>query len=359
MLGLLALGLTSVMIYTLIKNALSGKQLSKDDVYQGTIEMIIPVGASSDFHLNGWRKSISSFQLLGTQLKIHVLIDGHHSSLHSWQELQSQVPFLEIHTFTMRPSHVEGVSWMLDQFMPKVSSGVIIIGDSELVPTGAAFLSVAKNVKEKNRSYFIVPQTAQLSALGEAISVLNPTLAFVSFFGFRKWRKNLSHPLLSISQGWMAMPVEIFRALDFKAVRFSSWKETITRQWDEQGKDYFLAFGEKQLVRYYSEDLKTLAYKLKDQWAHLWHKRSSNAFFLYVSAVVIWSFPIICFVTHPFWSIASIFLLVLYRFFSKIVFQETWRAVLLHPFGCLFLITTFIWWLTGNLKSKGEFQAPV
>jgi hypothetical protein len=352
MLGLLTLGLTSIMIYTLVKNALLGKQLSADDKYNGSVELIIPVTPKTEFFLEAWQKSVSSFQLVSGQLKVHILIDGHHPSLNAWQELRSKIPYLEIHSFPMRPVHVEPIPWMLDQMAPKITAQVVIIGDAELVPTESAFLSIAKNVTEKERSYFVVPQTAKFNVLGEAISVLNPTLAFASFFGFRKWRRNLTHPLLSISQGWMAMTLKTFKELDFKNVRISTWKEAISRQWDEQGKNYHLAFGEKHLLRFYPEDVKTLTYQLKERWEDLWSKRDKVGFWLYLVALFLWSFPVICLLTHPFWSIVSLFLLLLYRFFSKIVFQESWRSILLHPVACLFWLGTFVWWLSDKLKEK-------
>jgi hypothetical protein len=244
MLGLLALGLTSIMIYTLVKNALLGKQLAKDDHFNGTVELIIPVAPNSEFFPEAWG------EIHTQQLKVHILIDGHHPSLNAWMELKTKMPYLEIHSFPMRPTHVEAIPWMLDQIAPKIQGEVVIIGDSELVPTEHAFLSIAKNVTDKERSYFVVPQTAKFNVLGEAISVLNPTLAFASFFGFRKWQRNLTHPLLSISQGWMAMTLKTFKELDFKTVRISRGfagsyfpiKSKMGRPLEEAGQSWLLAF---------------------------------------------------------------------------------------------------------------------
>ena len=124
MLGLIALGLTSIMIYTLVKNALLGKQLSKDDQFKGNIELIIPVTPTTEFFLEAWQKSISTFQLGSGQLKVHVLIDGHHASLNDWQELRKNIPYLEIHSFPMRPTHVDPIPWMLDQMAPKIQAAI-------------------------------------------------------------------------------------------------------------------------------------------------------------------------------------------------------------------------------------------
>ncbi len=74
MLGFLAMGLTTLMIYTLVKNALLGKQLSQGDKFSGTIELIIPVTSKSELFLEAW----PTHQIASGQLKVHILIDGHH-----------------------------------------------------------------------------------------------------------------------------------------------------------------------------------------------------------------------------------------------------------------------------------------
>lgn len=359
MLGLLTLGLTCVMIYTLVKNALLGKQLSKDDQFNGKIELIIPVTAKSDFYIGPWHASLSSLQLSQDQLRVHILVDGHHPALNVWEELTKNVPYLEIHSFPMRPAHLEAVPWMLDQISTKISSEVVIIGDPELVPTRHAFLSSARTITDKKRSYFILPQTNRHHLLGEATSVLNPTLAFASFFGVKRWRRNITHPLLSISQGWMCMNLQTFQELSFKTLQTPSWKEAVSTQWDEQGKTYYLAFGEKHLQRFYPEHMKGVVWQLKDRWEDLWGRKNKKGMFFFLLTLLLWAFPFICFLTHPFWSIASLFLLVIYRFFTKIVFQESWRALILHPVGCFIWIGTFVWWLSEGLKSRFGSQARI
>ena len=356
MLGLLVLGLTAIMIYTLVKNALLGKQISKDDSFTGTVELLVPVSENSVFLLEEWQKLINASHLIPGQLKIHLLLDGIHPKLTAWQELLKSTPYIEAHSFPMKPQSAPPVTWMLDQISSKIQSQIVVIGDPELVPTEHVFLSISKAILEKNRSYFIVPQTAKSTLLGETIAVLNPTLAFTSFFGSKKWRRNFTNPLLKISQGWMAMKLETFRELDFKASKNLSWKEHISRQWDEQKKNYHLAFGEKHLIRYYPTDLKTHVEQLRNQWEELAQSKDKVGFALYILVLFLWSFPVVCLMTHPFWAIASFFLLILYRFFSKIVFQESWTSIILHLLGCIFWLGTLVWYVvdltSGNLKVK-------
>jgi len=357
MLGLVALGLTVFMIYTLVKNALVGKQLSSDDTYTGTVELIIPITARSEFYLEPWMKALESFKSTPANLKIHILIDGHHPSMAVWQELSTRLPCVELNSFLMRPSDTEAIPWMIEQISSKIKSSVVIIGDAELVPTEHAFASLSKLVSEKQKPCFALPQTAKLNPLGEAVAVLNPTLALASVFGFRKIRRNLSHPLMSIALGWMAMPLQTFQELNFSKITSRSWKQAMANQWDKKGETFILAFGEKHLLRYYPDDFKTQVFLLKEYWSELWNYADRAGLWLFLVALFLWSFPLICFFTHPFWSIASFFLLVLYRFFSKIVFQESWITIPLHPVGCLVWLGTLVWWIVTGLKTRYGSEA--
>lgn len=352
MLGLVAIGLTIVMIYTLVKNALIGTQLSSKDSYSGTIELIIPITSRSEFYLEPWLKNLSSFHTIGGHLKIHILIDGHHPAVNAWQELHQKLPYVELHSFLMKPLGREAVPWMMEQIAPKIKGQVVVIGDAELVPTEHAFISLGHLVSEKDRAYFVLPQTAKGNVLGEAIAAINPTLALASVFGFRRIRRNISHPLVSISQGWMGMPLHTFQAFDWSKVNIPSWKEALSKEWHLENKSYILAFGEKQLLRYYPEHVKIQIHQLGIYWAELWSKGERSGLWLYLAALFIWSFPILCFLTHPFWALASIFLLVLYRFFTKIVFQESFSATILHPVGCIVWLGTFFWWITSGIRTK-------
>lgn len=359
MLGLVALGLTVVMIYTLVKNALIGTQLSSADKYTGTLELIIPITTRSEFYLEPWIQNLSSFQSIGGHVRIHILIDGHHPAVNAWQELHHKLPYVELHSFLMRPLGREAVPWMLEQLAPKIKGEVVIIGDAELVPTEHAFLSIGKLVSEKQKSYFVLPQTHKQNIIGEAVAAINPTLALASVFGFRKIRRNVSHPLVSIAQGWMGMPLSVFQKFDWSKINIPSWKEAMAKGWDLENKSYILAFGEKHLLRYYPEDLKAQIYQLRTYWEELWLKGERTGLWLFLAALFIWSFPIFCLFTHPFWSLASLLLLILFRFFTKIVFQESWGAMILHPIGCMVWIGTFVWWGIEGLKTRFGAKRPV
>ena len=359
MLGLLAMGLTAFMIYTLVRNALIGIQLNPDDHYSGNIELIIPVTARTEFYLEAWMKSLESIKNLNGRLKIHILVDGHHPAMVAWQELNHKLPYVELHSFPMRPENAAPVPWMIHQISSQIISGVVIIGDAELVPTEAAFTSLSKLVQDKQKAFFVLPQTEHINIIGESIALLNPTLALASVFGFKKYRKNISHPVMSIAQGWIGMPLSVFQKLELGKSTYPSWKQVVVRQWDKDGEAYGLAFGEKLLKRHYPDNLSIHIQQLKIYWEELWSKGDRTGLWLYALALFIWAFPLICFFSHPFWAFGMVGLLAVYRFFSKIVFQESWGAVFLHPFGCIVWIGTFIWWCVTGLKSRYGTQGQV
>ena len=204
MLGLVALGLSVVMIYTLVKNALVGTQLSSGDKFAGSVELIIPITVQSEFYLEPWIQNLSQYRLGSENVKIHILIDGHHPAAEAWQELHQKLPYVELHSFLLKPLGREAVPWMIEQIAPSIKSDVVIIGDAELVPTDYVFTSIGKLVTEKQKAYFILPQTSKRTTLGEAIAVINPTLALASIFGFRRFRKALPCiRLSSVSSFWL------------------------------------------------------------------------------------------------------------------------------------------------------------
>ncbi len=352
MLGLLALGLTAVMIFTLVKNALIGTQLSAKDSFTGTVELLIPISTHSEFYLEPWVRNLSYMRSVGGQVRIHILIDGHHPAINAWRELNQKIPYVEIHTYLTKPPGREGVPWMIEQIAPMITADVVIIGDAELVPTEEAFASIGKLVSEKQKAYFVLPQTQRLTVVGEAIAAINPTLALASVFGFRRIRRNVSHPLVSIAQGWMGMPSALFRSFDWSKVNIPSWKEALAKGWDVENKSYILAFGERHLLRYYPEDVMVQALQLKTYWEELWRKGERNGLCLYLAVLFIWSFPVFFFLSHPFWSLASLILLVLYRFFTKIVFQESFTSMLLHPVAVVVWVGTFLWWAFEELQLR-------
>ena len=358
MLGLLTLGLTVVMIFRLVKNALIGKQLGSDVQYSGTIELIIPISQGSHFYIEPWIAMLKTMKALPGHLKIRILVDGHHPALLTLQDLHTISSSVEVQSFLMRPADTDAVPWMIEQIAPRIVGQTVILGDSELVPTEIAFLSLSKLVSDKQKAYFVLPQTAKLSLVGEAIAVLNPTLALASFFGFRKFRRNISHPLISIAQGWMGMPLKAFQELNFHHVHVSTWKEAVVKQWDREAKDYVLAFGEKQLQRYYPATLGDQFSDMKNFWGLLWERNDKKGFWIFILALFVWSFPMLFLFSHPYWSIASVLLLILYRFFSKIVFQESWTTIIFHPVGCLLWLSSLALWAGEGLKTKYASQGP-
>lgn len=355
MLGILIMLLTAFMIYSLVKNALLGSQLSGDHTYDGTVELLIPITSSSQFYIEPWMKTLGSFSSPSGTIKVRILILDDHPTIEAWREVSSRLPHVELFVLIDRPVGAKPLPWMLSQIAPLVRPKTVIIGDAELVPTEAAFFSLSKLVAEKQRPVFVVPQTTnQLGILGETIALLNPTLALTSVFGLGKLRKKLSYPLMSISQGWMGMSVETFKRLPFESMTETSWKQALSTAWDNDTKSFVLAFGEKQLVRYFAEDVTVQVNQLKVAWEEYWKRSDRTAPIIFTVILLAWSFPVLSILTHPFWALASFLLLLLYRFFTKIIFQESFLAAILHPIASVAWVGTLIWWSLSGRSFKAR-----
>jgi len=342
MLGLLVIALTCLLILTLVKNALLGQQLSKNDTFHGQVTLILPIEPKDQFEMNPWIDALQNLIPYSGQIQILVLIDGHHYSTALWEKLADEFSFLKVKAFAK-----------IKDAVPLVTSDVVIIGDPDLIPTPHAFLSAAHHTSTRKRSYVTVPQTSKDSLLGEAFFSLNPVLAFTSLYGFTKFKRPFTRPLLSLSKCWMTFPREIFQRLTFDQQNCLDWKESACVQLEEEKLKYYLAFGEKQLVRFYPTELKDQFYKMKGFWEQMWTTRSRKGFWIFTGILFLWSYPLMIF-TNFFSAIFSLGLLIVYRFFSKIVFQESIRAIALHPIACLGWIGTFFWYFYDLLIKKKE-----
>ncbi len=340
MLGILVLGSTLFITYSLVKNALFGKQVSTES-FTGTIDIIVPISSGDTFYTEQWARAL--LELRSPFVKIHILIDGHHSLIEHLNNFAAKFSFVEIHSFLTRPENTESTTWMISQISHRLESEVVVIADPELIPDGAIFSSLPKLTKEKDRVYLALPQTGKSKVINEAIALLHPNLLFASLFGMQKYRFTLTLPIISLTRMWMAMPLNTFRELPLQNLR-GSFKDIFYQHWFDQKKQVSLAFGEKHLLRDYPVVFEEQLKEFRDFWNHLWNRHTRKSFAIMVYALIIWSFPLICF-AHPFWSMGSIFLLVLYRFFSKIVFQESWTAAILHPLATVIAWAGFFWWI--------------
>ncbi len=352
MLGLLALGFTSLMIYTLVKNALFGIQLNKTSSFHGPLELVIPVGANQSIVFERWLDAIDSFTPFNGQLKIHFLFDGVQPDLDQWKKLSSTYPWIKIHHFTQRPNETESCSWMIDQISSSIDSSVIMITDPQTIPGPEALISLGSFISEKQIPIYTIPQTAQVSILSEAIFSLNPTLTFISLFGIKKWRKHFSQNLFGTSDGLLCLDLKLFRSIDFKSMGITSWKDAAALEMQEQEIRFQIAFGEKFLKRFHSKTLDMALEEIAQTWQMMWNKKNKSTFWIFAASVFVWSFPVLCLITHPFWAIASFFLLVLFRFFTKIVFQESWTSVVLHPVGSGFWVIGLVKFLIYKFKRE-------
>jgi hypothetical protein len=353
MLGIFAFVLIGYMIVTLIRNALSSKQLDPLDTFEGTITLLVPVSKLSPSLPEAWLEALKEFRQVPGKLTIKFLIDGLHPEQENWSALAQRLPYVEAQLFPLRPSEMDPIPWMLHQAAQNVESDVVIIGDADLIPTEFAFASLAKFVTSSNLPHLVLPQTSRRSTLGEAIMALNPGLALASITPFRKKGIKIAHPLTYLASYWLGLPLTIFKDLKFESISSDAWKPEVLEALEKNKKWPRLVFGEKQLKLDYPADIGELLQCQERFWSESWHRSTDKtAFGLFVLVLLLWSIPIIFWFTSPLWAIASLMLLMGYRFFGKIVFQDSWTAYLLHPIGCGVQVYTLARFLISNWKQR-------
>lgn len=352
--GLPILFFVIFMIYTLIKNALVSAQLSPRDRFNGKIDLIIPMTENSLFFQNAWLEQLSSKDWPESSFKIHLLFtDSFSKDSKDWLELKENLPFIHIHQMNERPLGKEAVPWMLSQIKDSINGDVVILGDSEVVPTLQAFYSAGNLITEQKKSYFIFPQNYRYSIIQESLTSLNTNLALLSLFGFKRLRRSFSHPLFSLAKGWMCMPSQIFHEMDWKSVNFPNWKECLMKTWDLKNKTFQIAFGEKQLSLHSPKSIENLVISMKENWNNLWSQSDRVTLGLFAMILYIWAYPMLSLFSSPFFAIMIGLLLLIYRIVSKIIFQESWPAIILHPISSLVWPATLVWWAAEALINKG------
>ena len=333
------------MIYTIVKNALVGKQLSSSLSHSPSLSMIIPIQNEDPFYHLAWADFFKETQSF-SDLDFIFMASPDHAEYPRLEE------FLKDYPRTMLVSASGGLPSALEELKKQSMKETVVIADPQVIARKELLSSLEDLALTQDQPYFVLPQISKQTVLGEAVESVAPNLSLVSIFGFRKFRKNISHPLLSLSKGWLCLNKKIFLETPFHRISHPSLKLSLAELWEEKEISYGLAFGEKNLLCLYPRILMDQLLSQKQSWERLWKTGERSGFALYLLSLFIWSFPILCFFTHPYWSVASFLLLSLYRFFSKIVFQTSLRATFLHPIACSVWLVSLGWWLVEEIRKK-------
>jgi hypothetical protein len=329
---IISLALMGWMIFTLVKNAIIGVQLGPKDEYHESLEIILPITGTDYFYAEEWIKRIKTFHLFKqNNLRIHFLMDKHNPQTHILQGLEKDISFIEVHTFTILPENIQIVPWMISQISDQIKGKNVIVGDAEIIPTEEGLRSMAYNCDKHERPLLVLPQMARTHFAGEALESLSPSLALISFLTLSRRAKAYFYPLLEISNCWIIMKLEVFKDISWEKQNLPQWKHCVTHSWETKNIPLKLAFGEKHLTKYYPTPFKEHVNKLFKSTEALWELKNKNGLFLFLIFQFLWFIPIGFLGVYPLWTILGLFLLVLYRFFTKIIFQESWISVALHP----------------------------
>ncbi len=337
---LISLILMSWMIFTIVKNAIIAIQLNPKDHYKDSLELIVPILPEDYFNPEIWKKSFLEFQQLNVNnFRIHFLIEKHHSQSNELENLQKTFPFIEIHFFTTGPENIDAAPWMISQIKDQIKGKFVLLGDPDVIPSEKGLISIAYNLEKFERPLIVLPQVSQQNPIGEALESLGPGVALISLVTIKRKAKYFFYGLIGLSKSWLGMSLSQFKEITWQNHKNFSWKDYLYKHWEYSEAKLKLAFGEKFLIKHYPENYQLHLKSIFKYYQFLWTKGDRNTLFLYFMFQFIWFIPLALFWVYPLWTVAGLILILFYRFFTKIIFQESWISVCMHPISnCLHFV---------------------
>lgn len=325
MIGFIFLLLALRQIYIIIKNGLTAKQVKEAGSGQGVLVLV---------HVNNSDVVESSYL---TQLervpaphKVHFIVKLDHPQI-----LEFGNRSFKIESFDPR---VETSIDVINRLCAETHFESILISDGNILFNEQGLFGVEKLLHDHKGPFCILPQVHSNNLTVDCLYTLNPNLALISLLSFKKLTRSQQHPLLNISELSIA-----FRKIDFQAFPENSfWKSSLFYSFRERAIGLKLCFGEKLFSIYLGANLNSLWPKMMNIWkeASLTHSYTAASF---IVQLLVWSFPLLFFKSYPFYAIAIFFLLLIFRIFTLIIFQENLMSIIVHPIAGVMWLASFVW----------------
>jgi hypothetical protein len=340
MTGLMPIGLILTMIYNLVNNALRGLQI-KNGEFTGTIDYLIPYYPHHHIPFEQWEQILQHSLDAKINVNFHFISAGHHEQTHNLENLQKKFSNIKVHVFMASQEDEILSTWMIENIRQHINAEIVFIADINLVPDESVLLNSSQNLKSGQSAQIIFPQTSKQNFIGDSLAQLSPGLCYISLFGRGQLRKNLSQHLIGLTQLCICMTKTQFQDLPWNKFSAVTWKEAILNTWNLQNTHFNVAFGEKHLKTYYPNLFKQHFVYMRTTWKKYWNHNNRIGLIIFIFIHLAWSLPLLSFLTHPFWALGSLLLIMMYRLFTKIIFQESWISVILHPFSSICWLVAF------------------
>lgn len=325
MIGFIFLLLAARQIYIIIKNGLTARQIRPATTGVGSL-VLVDVKKSDIID----PQFLAQMEAIKAPHEIKFMVAMDHPQI-----LELSGRGLPIASYN---SHLESAIDVINRLTLETSLETILVTDFNVEFNSEALFGLEKLLADNKGPYLIIPQIHSKNITVDCLYTLNPNLALISLFSFKRLTRSSRRPLLTSSEVCMA-----YRKIDFELFPDQEdWKSSLFSGFHSRAIGLKLCFGEKYFSLYLTEDLKSLWEKMLNSWdrAELSKNYSALAYFI---QCLIWAFPVLFFKSHPFYSIGILLLILIYRIFTFIIFQENILSILLHPISSLMWLASLLW----------------
>lgn len=336
MIGFIFLLLAARQIYIIIKNGLTARQIREASTGQGVL-VLVDI-KNSDHIDNNYLNQIEEIQV-PHQLYLVAPLD-HPQMI----ELSNRGIMMANYN-----QHVETSIDVINRLSLQTESESILVSDANILFDTNGLFGLEKLLTDNKGPYCIIPQVNSENITVDCLFTLNPNLALISLFSFKRLTRSLRHPLLAMSEICIA-----FRKKDFVLFpEHLNWKSSILYDFRNRAIGLKLCFGEKYFSLYLKSDLSSLWKKMRKLWEEAFQSKdySTSSFLI---QTLIWLFPVLFFELHPFYSIGIFLLLLIYRIFTFIIFQENILSIFVHPIAALMWLTSLGWNVIERIRRVSE-----
>ncbi|GEM_PF-6361644 len=338
MFGLITLGLILVMIYGLVSQAVKGKVAnSSAGKVPGKLSICMILKDQHNLTPLQLENNLKVFSQL-PDAEFLLMVQGIEAEVYAYEELQKRYPVLKVFMVPNHPQVSSVSGWMMQELLKLAKGDYLLLLQPQLDVNLEMINSAMSECAHEEMAVYGLAQVKREFFLAESVFALNPQLIISSLKLPLKWKKNIKLSSLSDFTNYFLLlnrkQLTELGPLDLTQTGpVSSLVDSLMNL--QQLK---LMYGERHLSRRVPQHRSLILFEIRQFWSRLLNSREKTPLILFSIALFVWSFPWLFAATHLYWALVGFALMGIYRFFTKIVFQESWPNLVLHPLACIF------WW---------------
>ncbi len=338
MVGLIALALMIIMIYGLVSLAVRGKVAGPNAPKANSRFSICMIlkdqHALSPLQLEHNLTIVSKYE----NAEFLLMVQGMEAEVHAYEEMQKRFPSLKVFMVPNHPVVASVSGWMMQELLKLAKGDYLILLHSQLDLDEGMINSAINECQNNAKAIYGLSQMKREFFLAESVFALTPQPIISSLKIPQKWKENIKLlNLTDFTSYFVLLSREQLNSMGNLDLSHSGAVSEICHQLANKDELRFM-YGEKHLTRRIPSTRNLILFEIRQIWNRLINAKDKRSIVLFIVGLLVWSFPWMIAITHPYWALVGFFLLGIYRFFTKIVFQETWPNIILHPLACLF------WW---------------